>query len=151
MERNQQQWPGPGAAAVAENIQITPTRLGLGPGSCKAYFRRAGEPREFGCLHADTKAPHANQTTSTCFPDLIQSSVLICIHEGRTQVQPEAAVGKTQNLLHAGTGSVRDIFGRHNFQRRGSAPNPQVLWFSPGWHLEKKVCLCPFGITESLS
>lgn len=42
-------------------------------------------------------------------------------------------------------------FQRHNFQGEEPAPNPQVLWFLPGWHLEIKVCLCPSGITNSLS
>lgn len=52
-----------GAAAVAVNIQITPTLLA--PRPCKAYFRRAGEPREFGWLLSVTKLHHANQSILT--------------------------------------------------------------------------------------
>jgi hypothetical protein len=94
------------------------------PRPCKAYFRRAGESREFDCLYSKTKVSHANQTTWTCFLDLILSSVLICIQQGKTQAQPEAEVRVKAYCIN--------IFseGPINFQARVSSKCPGATIFT---------------------
>lgn len=111
------------------------------PSPCKAYFRRAGAPREFGCLHLEAKASHANQTTG-----LASSSGSICIPEGRTwlaKAQPEAAVSSEPGRLSlTGMAQLRIYFWKTQFAfKQESALRPQMPRCLPGWDLEIKVPL----------
>lgn len=54
---------------------------------------------------------------------------------------------KSQSLLHAGRSSPNVFWGgTTHFQRESQFRI--LVWFLPGWDLERKVCLCPFGSTD---
>lgn len=138
--------PGLGAAAVRGTFKSRPPCWAQAPGPCKPYFRRAGEPREFGWLHSTDKSSSMQIKYLDWLPRLDSSAVLICIH----QVDPEAQ-SAAWRLVTVKADARRDrqpeyIVGGDNVQGREKSLGAMIF---PRLAPEIKVCLCPSGVTKS--
>lgn len=137
MERDHWQRPGLRAAAVAMNIQITPTRSSLGP---PAPVRRiSGGLGSWGIWLPSLRGQSfpCKSNHWTCFPGLLQSSGSICTPEGRTwlpSAQPDTAVSQgPRRLSLTGMHSPGCSFGRPNLLSNKSLwapPSPDAMIFT---------------------
>lgn len=106
------------------------------PSPCKAYFRRAAEPREFGCLHLEAKASHANQTTGLASQAYFRALVLFASPKAELglpkHIPPNTAVSQgPRRLSLTGMHSPGCIFGRPiYFQTRVGFESPDAMIFT---------------------